>query len=247
MRNLFEKYIYAVLITLVVSLATFLYLKMGKITALMFLDTELAGDVFEDVQEMEDILDLSEMENMTFEDIAYSNQMSNELAQKTTDKYTQKRIDENVEDDLKKYEEELFEQYRSKHEDDDVYDVEALKQQIEQERLEKEQKKAESTKDDDKAFKGKTTSKALVENRKVLSSYNPQYMCRGGATVLVNIKIDQAGKVIGAEIDGQSLAQDDCFKQAARRGALRTRFNRDMSAEKVQSGQIIYTFIPQIR
>lgn len=246
MRQLFEKYIYAVLITLVITLGTFIYLNLGKLKAIMYLDTELQSDVFEDVQDMEELLDLSQMEDMTFEDIAYSNQMSNELATNTTDKYTQERIESDVEEDLKKYEEELFKEYAAKHGDED-WDtkMELLKQEQAEKEAAKEQN--QNAPKEETAFKGKTTSQAYMKDRKVIQSYNPQYMCRGGATVVVNIKIDQSGKVISSEIDAQSLDKDDCFQQAARRGALRTRFNRDMNAEKAQTGRIVYTFIPQIR
>jgi hypothetical protein len=74
----------------------------------------------------------------------------------------------------------------------------------------------------------------------------PVYKCQGAGTVLVNIVVDQTGRVISAE---PSLPRDysdkDCLLEVAKNYALNTRFEGNFHAPKNQMARITYNFIPQ--
>jgi hypothetical protein len=74
----------------------------------------------------------------------------------------------------------------------------------------------------------------------------PVYKCQGEGIVIVNIVVDQTGKVISADA---SLLKDymdkDCLLEAARNYALNTRFEGNFNSPKLQRARITYNFIPQ--
>jgi hypothetical protein len=74
----------------------------------------------------------------------------------------------------------------------------------------------------------------------------PVYKCQGEGTVLVNITVDQTGKVISA-VPGltRDYPDKDCLLEVARNYALNTRFEGNVSAPKNQKARITYNFIPQ--
>jgi hypothetical protein len=74
----------------------------------------------------------------------------------------------------------------------------------------------------------------------------PVYKCQGEGTVIVNIVVDNAGKVISAESSLQQEYPDkDCLLEVARNYALNTRFEGNFNAPKNHRARIIYNFIPQ--
>jgi TonB family protein len=71
-------------------------------------------------------------------------------------------------------------------------------------------------------------------------------MCQYGGVVVINIAVNQEGKVLSVKLDEESSKTNDaCLIDAALKSAKRTRFNRKKSASKVQLGSITYKFIEQ--
>ncbi|MGB0390865.1 MAG: energy transducer TonB family protein [Salibacteraceae bacterium] len=76
--------------------------------------------------------------------------------------------------------------------------------------------------------------------------YNPVYLCQTGGKVVVNIVVNSAGQVISASInDAKSETKNSCLRDAAKKAALKSSFNEDVSASAKQRGIITYKFVTQ--
>lgn len=95
-------------------------------------------------------------------------------------------------------------------------------------------------------YQGPTNIYYNLEGREVSYLHVPVYKCEGSATVRVNIRVGQRGKVELVTIDGsETTTRDPCFIEAAKDAARRTRFNFSTEAPLLQQGYIIYRFIAQ--
>lgn len=96
------------------------------------------------------------------------------------------------------------------------------------------------------AYKGNTNITYKLSNRFDTKLEVPVYMCQYAGVVVVNIAVNQSGKVISAKVDMESSkTTDPCLFEAALNSAKKTRFNSKNSAPKIQTGIITYTFIEQ--
>lgn len=74
----------------------------------------------------------------------------------------------------------------------------------------------------------------------------PVYKCQGSGEVVVNIVVDQLGRVVQAETGkSNETGNEICLADAAKKAALNTRFNPDSDAPVRQSGTITYLFVAQ--
>lgn len=74
----------------------------------------------------------------------------------------------------------------------------------------------------------------------------PVYKCKGEGLVTVSVTVDQAGIVTSAISSVEQENPDrECLLEVARNYALKTRFEGDFSAPRLQKAKIIYHFIPQ--
>jgi hypothetical protein len=74
----------------------------------------------------------------------------------------------------------------------------------------------------------------------------PVYKCQGSGVVVVNIVVDQQGRVVQTETEKPGeTANEICLADAAKSAAMKTRFNRDLDAPVRQTGSITYHFIAQ--
>lgn len=102
-----------------------------------------------------------------------------------------------------------------------------------------------------------STQKSSGDSNKgnVLVSYNlanrtgqsvpaPGYMCPQGTSgkVIINIKVDQSGKVIEAKVNPSS-ATSECMTHYALEFARKSRFNYTSTTSGTQDGTITYTFV----
>jgi hypothetical protein len=100
--------------------------------------------------------------------------------------------------------------------------------------------------EEEQIYKGPTNIYFKLDNRKVSYLPIPVYKCKGGATVQVDIRVGQRGKVELTTINSSgSDTRDPCFLDAAKDAAQRTRFNFSTTATVLQQGYIIYHFVAQ--
>jgi len=99
---------------------------------------------------------------------------------------------------------------------------------------------------EEQVYKGATNIYFKLDDRKVAYLPVPVYKCKGGATVQVDIRVGQRGKVEFTTINKSGTdTQDPCFLDAAKDAAQRTRFNFSTTANNLQQGYIIYHFVAQ--
>lgn len=80
-------------------------------------------------------------------------------------------------------------------------------------------------------------------NRKALNKPEPKYICNEQGIVVVQISVDQTGKVISANpgIKGTTNTAK-CLLEQAKIAAMNTRWQSDNTAPSTQIGKIIYNF-----
>lgn len=93
--------------------------------------------------------------------------------------------------------------------------------------------------------KDNTTVSYFLENRWHSFLYIPTYKCQGGGTVVMDIVINQAGKVVSALISDNRSTSDACLREEAYRSAMSAQFNADTQAPAKQLGTITYIFLAQ--
>jgi TonB family protein len=93
--------------------------------------------------------------------------------------------------------------------------------------------------------KDNTTVSYFLEGRWHRYIYIPTYKCQGGGTVIMNLVIDQAGKVASAIISENKSTGDPCLREEAYRSASTAQFNPDLKAPAKQLGTITYVFLAQ--
>ncbi len=96
-----------------------------------------------------------------------------------------------------------------------------------------------------KAYKGSSTINFLVKWRKKIYIPNTIYTCKNGGLVRVNIWVNQAGKVVNAEVDETISVNDECLWREALKSAKKAKFTRYTGIAGKQEGYIEYTFQKQ--
>lgn len=94
-------------------------------------------------------------------------------------------------------------------------------------------------------YAGESNIKYYLTNRYHVSLPVPVYLAQGGGTVIVDIKVDQQGRVVEAVARQSRSVRDKQIFLYAQEAASRTRFNADSGAPSIQEGTIHYTFIAQ--
>jgi hypothetical protein len=93
--------------------------------------------------------------------------------------------------------------------------------------------------------KENTTVSYFLENRWHRYLYIPTYKCQGGGTVIIDIVIDQSGRVISATIAENRSTHDQCLLEEAYHSATSAVFNADSKSPTKQVGTITYVFLAQ--
>ncbi len=85
-----------------------------------------------------------------------------------------------------------------------------------------------------------------LAGRNPLSLPKPEYNVQESGTIVVRIRVDREGKVISAEpgVRGTNITNENLW-EAARKAALKARFNAKSDAAYTQAGTITYHFVLQ--
>lgn len=74
----------------------------------------------------------------------------------------------------------------------------------------------------------------------------PIYKCQGSGKIVLLIEVNQNGIVENANIiEGESTAKDECLLETATGSALRSRFEPNMNAPRIQKGTLTFIFVAQ--
>ena len=94
-------------------------------------------------------------------------------------------------------------------------------------------------------YVGESNIVYYLENRYHVRLQNPLYLAQGGGEIVVDIVVNQSGRVIEAIPRKNRNVRDEQMLLYAKAAALGTIFNADKSAPSPQKGTIHYTFIAQ--
>ena len=94
-------------------------------------------------------------------------------------------------------------------------------------------------------YSGASNIHYYLENRYHRRLPIPVYLAQGGGLVIVDIWVNQQGKVIKAEVRDSGKLKDPMLEIYAKQAAQRTLFNEDASAPPQQKGTISYNFVAQ--
>lgn len=210
------------------------------------------SDVYDDYDKMEEEVDLSNMENIDFSNLS-SSHASNKMSAEQNETYTKQKIEQSVEEELKALEEEFYNESREARGEENTYynqleSVEGTEKNQDKstDNTDTEEEENNNTEEEKPAYTGQSFYEVYVENRKVIKEYVPLYLCEGSAVVWINITINQDGKIIEKTINTSKTGNvNQCFIDAALKGANKTQFNRDYNADTKQKGELKYTFVPQ--
>jgi len=74
----------------------------------------------------------------------------------------------------------------------------------------------------------------------------PIYKCQGSGKIVLLIEVNQKGIVENASIiEGESTAKDECLMETAIGSALRSRFEPNLNAPRIQKGTLTFIFVAQ--
>ena len=96
-----------------------------------------------------------------------------------------------------------------------------------------------------KPYSGASVLSYRLDGRKARHLPIPAYKCYGGGDVVVIINVDQAGRVVGAQVNEAGTTGDACMKREAVKAAKNSRFSGSETAPNPQVGEIVYRFIAQ--
>lgn len=162
---------------------------------------------------------------------------------KEPSKASKESFEEQLERELKELEQEVIKEQREAgygYSPEEVVKMLDSKENKELKEVESQAPRSESV------FEGNTNITYKLKNRFDTKLNVPVYMCQYGGVVVINIAVDQRGKVVSVKVDKESSKTNDpCLLKAALAGAKNTRFNSKSSASKIQMGSITYQFIDQ--
>jgi TonB family protein len=93
------------------------------------------------------------------------------------------------------------------------------------------------------SYSGPVTATFTLSGRSIKQAPKPTYKCKGSGTVVINITVDEWGKVVSAKIDEARSSKDGCLSSESVAYAQRWLFSSGGS--KAQSGTISFTFSAQ--
>lgn len=99
--------------------------------------------------------------------------------------------------------------------------------------------------DNHQAYNGPSVIAYELEGRKAIYLPVPAYKGYGSGDVLVEIDVNQKGRVTAARVLANASSADASLHEFAIEAAKRSRFNSSQTAPRSQTGTILYRFIAQ--
>jgi len=164
---------------------------------------------------------------------------ANDSRERSYEDFSTQQIDQDVLKEAKELEQKYIDEWKATHPDEDPpkYNADIV--------LNKDDNSKNSVDNEgSNAFAGTVITSYDLKNRKAHSLEPPAYTCNRGGTVVIQIKVDQAGKVKGTSyLSGMSSSATECMINQAIKYAKRARFNYSSSAPSPQTGTITYKFV----
>ena len=152
-----------------------------------------------------------------------------------------------LKDDRFKNPSEVYDQAKELQRKLDASRRDALAQKAADDAAELASRNAENdVKDDNQpAYQGPSVIAYELIGRKAIYLPVPAYKGYGSGDVLVEIEVNRKGRVVGARVLESASTADESLHEFALEAAKRSRFNSSQSADRNQTGTILYRFIAQ--
>jgi len=157
--------------------------------------------------------------------------------------FNKSKLDGDVEDDVNKYEEDLFNKFKSEREKNNPADGDNEPDNP----LDKDPSDNPKDKKNTDPDSGGNYSKASSRydfSRSHEYKKDPAYLCQLFGQIVVEIIVNRDGVVTSAKAISGDLDKD-CLKLQSERYAKRWKFKSDATASKNEKGTITFTFLPQ--
>lgn len=181
-------------------------------------------------------------------DIKNTSRDENDTRERSDKNYSPNRSLQDVEQDVRDYEQKMFEEAGGKTE------RERIKQEMDKRKAEQNKKNTnkqptnQNQPGGNNAPKGDVLVSWSLKGRSSQSVPAPGYMCDQGAVgkITIRIRVEQSGYVSDAKFDPSlSTSSNGCMVEYALEFARKSRFNYSSSAPGIQEGTITYTFVYQ--
>ena len=150
-----------------------------------------------------------------------------------------------LKDDRFKNPSEVYDEARELQRKLDASRRDALAQQASAEAVDLDPQKGEPSSEAAPAYRGPSVISYELDGRKALNLPVPAYKGYGAGDVLVDIEVNQAGRVTAASVRAGESSADASLHSFALDAARRSRFSASPDAAKSQTGWILYRFIAQ--
>lgn len=152
-----------------------------------------------------------------------------------------KNLDADVEKELREFEKNAFNEAASKHD--------PVKQYVEPDKNKTNKTNENNTNANDAGkvrTPGRVSGSYDLDGRADERFAKPAYVCKGSGTVVLKIKVNRNGKVVGAEIDrSKSSYTEECMGENSLAYVYKCKFEAGTKWPDPQSGTVTYTFISQ--
>lgn len=226
--------------TLVFHLSVLIVLLLVSIGHVATSETSFVLDFTkqEELEKLQKEIELKEEVNKNLEDL---------LARQPRERIRNVAVDagSKLKDDRFKNPSEVYDEARELQRKLDASKRDALAQQAKEEAVDLNPQKGEVSDEPAQAYHGPSVISYQLDGRKALSLPVPAYKGYGAGDVLVDIEVNQAGRVTAASVRAGESTADASLHSFAIDAAKRSRFSASSDAVKSQSGWILYRFIAQ--
>ncbi|MBR5100244.1 MAG: hypothetical protein IKX34_02945 [Bacteroidales bacterium] len=226
--------------TLVFHLSVLIVLLLVSIGHVATSETSFVLDFTkqEELEKLQKEIELKEEVNKNLEDL---------LARQPRERIRNVAVDagSKLKDDRFKNPSEVYDEARELQRKLDASKRDALAQQAKEEAVDLNPQKGEVSDEPAQAYHGPSVISYQLDGRKALSLPVPAYKGYGAGDVLVDIEVNQAGRVTAASVRASDSSADASLHSFAIDAAKRSRFSASSDAAKSQSGWILYRFIAQ--
>lgn len=244
-----EKFKFAIVGTVVFHVAFFISANFTTISNAKPLAQEDLGVEMplDEIVFDEEMMEMLEMEdpNIANEKIYNLSSDKNDERERSFEDYSSAEIDDQVIQDVRETEREYQEYWKNQRGDNgstssqnDGADKEDLNQDKNNPVNQNNEKQGSNS------FAGSVLAEYDLKDRKALSLPKPGYTCDRSGTVVVEIKVDQNGKLKSATfLPERSKNADECMIEQAVKYAKRARFDYNAKAPNIQTGTITFKFV----
>ncbi|UKN02161.1 energy transducer TonB [Paracrocinitomix mangrovi] len=245
-----EKYKFAIFGTIGIHILFFFYANFTTLKQpyKIYQETTEIYIPLEDIEMDPEIMKILEVEKKEgiAEEVTNISADQNDKRDKSFENFSSQELDEQVENEAKALEQQYFDEWASTHDNsgDNSSSASDKDSQLDKKNNSNNINNRNMDSDGANAVAGEVMVSYSLDNRKAHSLPRPGYTCNSSGTVVIDVKVDQAGNVKSASVNtSRSNGATECMIDKALTYAKKSRFNFSNKAPGSQSGTITYKFV----